>query len=287
MDSDPALLRSFGFDRVHVADPGDDPLALAIAAAREVLDDSGSVDLLILATGIPGQPPDAGPEPPKDDLLQRFRFPVARLQHELDLRSTPALSVNQQGCASMLSAIRLGDASIAAGDASRVLCVGVDVVPEGVGREVIYNVLSDAACAVLLDATRPPLVRTRSFRQVTKGYYWDSPARREELIAAFLPTARAVMLGALADAGLAMDDIALIVPDNVSRRSWELLLELIGVDPARAFLDNIPRRGHSVGCDTIANLDDVLTAGLASGDNLLVSTFGFGATWTAAVLQVA
>lgn len=297
LDSPPETLRAFGFDRAHVAADAGEGEGLARSAAQAVLDDTGvdpaSIDLLVLFGGIPreivpGAGEDgAGEEPPgaKGDLIELFRYPVNRLQHELGLTGAVAMAVGQQGCASMMSALRLARNAIAAGDGANVLLVGSDVVPPGFSREVIYNVLSDAACAALVTVGEERL-QPVAFRQVTKAYYWDSPARRDEIIAAYLPTARNVILGAVKDAGLEMDDIALLVPDNVSRRSWEIVMDLVGVGQDRVFLENIPRRGHSVSCDNLVNLKDALAVrDVPEGAPVLLFTFGFGANWSAVVLR--
>jgi len=44
--------------------------------------------------------------------------------------------------------------------------------------------------------------------------------------------------------------------------------------------------GHTVSCDHIINLVDMEGAGaLHDGDHLLLFTFGFGASWSAMVIQ--
>jgi 3-oxoacyl-[acyl-carrier-protein] synthase-3 len=163
--------------------------------------------------------------------------------------------------------------------------VGVDVVPPGAKREVVYNVLSDGACAVLV--SRPwERLRPVTFRQVTKGYYWDSPARRDEIVAAYFPTARNVIRDAVTAAGLTLDDISLVVPDNVSARSWSILLDLLDVPEERAFLGNAARKGHSISADLVVNLKDALDDRPPVPDAAVaLFTFGFGANWGAAVLR--
>ena len=93
----------------------------------------------------------------------------------------------------------------------RVLCVGVDLLPAGSSREILYNLISDGACAVLVQSGEGPN-RIMSERQVTKGYYWDCEARKNEIVAAYFPTARHIIKEALADAILAPDEVALIFP---------------------------------------------------------------------------
>lgn len=284
--SPPELLRSFGFDRVRVAEKDEERRDLARMAVEDLLRghdiDPLDIDVLILFGGLP---PESAPPEDDGDLIGRFRYPVGRLQHELGLNRALAFAVGQQGCAALLSALRIARSLLVAGEARNVLCVGVDVVPPGARREVVYNVLSDGACAALV--SRPwERLRPVAFRQVTKGYYWDSPARRDEIVAAYFPTARNVIRGAVGAAGLTLDELALVVPDNVSARSWEILLDLLDVPEERAFLGNAARKGHSISADLVVNLKDALEERMPVPDApVALFTFGFGANWGAAVLR--
>ncbi|MDQ3856008.1 MAG: hypothetical protein M3281_06390, partial [Chloroflexota bacterium] len=120
----------------------------------------------------------------------------------------------------------------------------------------------------------------------TQSYYWDTPRREQELLAAYFPMAQRAIQGALDKAGLAPSDVAWFVPNNVSLRSWEILAGLLGVPLGRVWTRNIEKVGHTVSCDHVINLVDMEREGaLRSGDYLLLFTFGFGATWSCLVLQ--
>lgn len=285
LTSPAATLQSMGFERAHVAKSDEERSDLAVSAARSVLEEGGidpkSVDVMIFFGALDPDPP-----PNRDGLLiDRFRYPASRVQHELGLTRAVAFGVGQQGCASLATALRLSRALVRSGDARRVLCVGADVVPDGYRREVIYNILSDGACAVLVDADEQRL-QPVAFRQVTKGYYWDSASRRTEIVAAYYPTARTVVNDALETAGLTTADVALFIPDNISLQSWKVLLELIDIDENRAYLDNIAAHGHFVSADNVVNLKDALAVRpLDAGDTIVLFTFGFGANWSATVLR--
>jgi 3-oxoacyl-[acyl-carrier-protein] synthase-3 len=284
--SPPELLRSFGFDRVRVAESDEERRNLACVAAGDLLRehdvDPVDIDVVVLFGGLPPEP---SPSEENGELIGRFRYPVSRLQHELGLSRATAFAIGQQGCAALLSALRVARSLLMTEEARNVLCVGVDVVPPGAKREVVYNVLSDGACAVLV--SRPwERLRPVAFRQVTKGYYWDSPARRDEIVAAYFPTARNVIRDAVTAAGLTLDDISLVVPDNVSARSWSILLDLLDVPEERAFLGNAARKGHSISADLVVNLKDALDDRPPVLDApVALFTFGFGANWGAAVLR--
>jgi 3-oxoacyl-[acyl-carrier-protein] synthase-3 len=169
--------------------------------------------------------------------------------------------------------------------ASRVLCVSSDVLPGGCKREMIYNLISDGACAVLVEkkCTRN---RICAHQQITKGYYWDSIARKSEIAAAYFPTARTIIRDTLKDAHLDLSEVSCILPHNVSLRSWEILLGLLHSNPEKLFMDNIGKIAHVVAADNWINLKDATDAGrLCRGDKLLMFTFGFGANWGCMVLE--
>ncbi len=283
LSSTAETLRGFGFDRVHIAETGEDLGYLAASALlREHDVDPLDIDTLIVFGGLPPEPAvvPEGAEP-----TGLFRYAAGRLQHALGLTRASAFAVGQQGCAAVLSALRVSRGLLAAGDARNVLCVGIDVVPPGMRREVVYNVLSDGACAMLV-STPWERLRPVAFRQVTKGYYWDTPVRRDEVVAAYFPTARNAIRDAVSAAGLTLDDVALVVPDNVSRRSWEILLGLLEIPEERAFLGNAAVRGHAITADLVVNLHDAMaTRELPPEAPIALFTFGFGANWGAAVLR--
>jgi 3-oxoacyl-[acyl-carrier-protein] synthase-3 len=165
-----------------------------------------------------------------------------------------------------------------------VLCVGVDALPADGCREVLYNVVSDAACAVVVSRGEARF-RWLGFHQVSKGYYWDVPARSREIIAAYFPTARAVILEALAQSGLQPADIDLVVPTGVNASSWPILLRLCGLPETTLFQ---PRAsfGHTIAADSVLLLQEAVAAGAVQpGMRLLLFTYGFGSSWCALVLE--
>jgi len=177
------------------------------------------------------------------------------------------------------------DFLVASPGVRRALCVSSDVLPAGARREILYNVISDGACAALVERDAPQN-RLLAWRQVTKGYYWDCAARKNEIVAAYFPTARNVAREALAAAGLAPAAVACIIPHNVSLRSWEVLLGLLEVPREKLFAENIPAHGHVIAADPLMNLKDAAERGrIRRGDRVLVFNFGFGANWCGMVVE--
>jgi 3-oxoacyl-[acyl-carrier-protein] synthase-3 len=280
--SDPAALREFGFDRAWIDDGEGETLATRAAAAvlEQTARDPATIDIVVYAGAAPGS------HAVRDGLLGGFSYPVARLQYDLGLVNSRAIGVSQVGCLGLMTAVSLARTFLRANASARsVLCVSSDVLPAGSRREVLFNLISDGACAVLVERG-DGANRLVAERTVTKGYYWDCDARGNEIVAAYFPTARAIILETLAENGIGAGDLAWVIPHNVSRRSWDILLQLVGLPADRLFADNIPAKGHVIGGDNFINLKDAQSAGrLKAGDRLLLFNFGFGASWATLLIE--
>jgi 3-oxoacyl-[acyl-carrier-protein] synthase-3 len=277
-----ARLREFGFRTIHVAE-NETAYDLAKRAAarllRNVRLDRDAVDMIVYATALPAAAPRSR------NPLAWFDYPATRLQYELGLSRANVIGVSQAGCVSLFSAIRVArDVLAAERDVARVLCVGSDVLPRGSRREILYNAMSDGACALLVE--RGARNRILSYAQVTKGFYWSAREGEHQLIATYFPTAKRVIDDALRQAKTSIDDIKLVLPHNVNEKSWRLLLDLLGISRERLFRGNIARKGHTIAADPFVNLADAESRGeIEPGDRLLLFTFGFGAHWAAIVVE--
>jgi 3-oxoacyl-[acyl-carrier-protein] synthase III len=292
-----ATLRSFGFDRVHLA--GDESnVEMAICAARKLLDetdtDPDAIGLILYATALSSSATvwngatkaGASPVLQLDDVSDLFKYPASVLQTELDLPGASVMGVNQVGCASIFAALRMARAMIGSeSELDSVLCVSADKFPIGQPRDLVYNVVSDGASAALVrrDASRNRIVECA---QVTKGALWDGGSLENEIVAAYFPTAKNLVERTLAKAGLTIDDIALVIPHNVSARSWEILGKLIDCPRERIYMDNIRCAGHTIASDNLLNLQRATDEGrIEKGDKLLLFTFGYGLNWACMVLE--
>ena len=244
------------------------------------------VDVLLWASAL-GEAHHCLGAAPGGGVLERFCYSGSRLQDELALDRATVCGIAQQGCAGMFSALRQARALLVAEPAlEHILCVGTDALPQGVSREILYNVISDAACAAVVSRERPRL-HWRAFQQISKGYYWDVPAKQSEIIAAYFPSARAAIQGALGRAGLQAHEIDLVIPTGVNATSWPILLRLCGIPEERLYQ---PRRrfGHTIAADSFLMLEEARAAGrLRPGLRVLLFAYGFGSSWCALVLEVA
>jgi len=305
-------LASFGFGSVHLAEE-ESNLDMAVAAVEKLFAendiDREEIGLVLYATALSssstlwnaastdrdtassqsGGVTPTGINAPVlvlNDVADLFRYPASRLQSELDLPNASVIGINQLGCASIFAALRIARAMIMAeDDLKSVLCVSADKFPPGRQRDLIYNVVSDGACAALVSrgSARNRIVECT---HVTKGALWDSGSLENEILAAYFPTAKSLIEKTLEKAGLTIDDIALVIPHNVSLRSWEILGRLIGAPPERVYTENIGRVGHTIASDTLLNLRRAEESGLIErGDLLLLFTFGYGLNWACMVVE--
>jgi 3-oxoacyl-[acyl-carrier-protein] synthase-3 len=280
-----AFLAELGFAHGYLTEEPDRFDALLVAAAKEAMADSdrsrAEIGTLFLYSGLNPGTPASG----RAGLLERFRYPVAKLADELELPQANAMALSQQGCSGLLSAINLAARMVESGAQPAALCVAGDALPMKANREIMYNVMSDAAAAVVVERGSPRN-QIVGFHQLGQPAYWDSPRQERELIAAYFPMAQRAICAALEQAGLRLSDIRWIVPSNVSLRSWTILAELLGIPASRIWSKNVARVGHTVCCDHVINLHDMTGEGaLTRGDHLLLFTFGFGASWTSLILQ--
>lgn len=292
LESGPDVLERFGFGAVHTA-TGESPYDLALEAARSALTESAadpaSVGLLIYggATGDSAFAAGgtAGNGAGAAGAAGEFRYPATRLQYDLGLENAWTFGVNQVACTNLLSAVRIAGGLLKAEGLDRALCVMAEFFGTTGPREQIYNCVSDAACALVVErgCARNRVVAAV---QVTKGYYWDADAMKAEVVASYFPTARHVIERTLDAAGWAADSVDWVVPHNVSRRSWEILLRLAPLPRARLWSENIRRRGHTLAGDNFINLRDAVDAGdILPGQRLLLFSYGYGAHWTGLAVE--
>src|SRR5438094_9646212 len=151
LESPAARLREFGFEVVHVSDePAERLVNVAVARLLEnhaVSPDS--VDALFYAGAIPGSHFVKGRN---GAFLDGFSYPAAKLHYDFGFLNATITGIGQVGCLGLMNAVKAAaDFLTANADAHRALCVSADVFPPQAGREVIYNVSSDGACAVRVE----------------------------------------------------------------------------------------------------------------------------------------
>jgi 3-oxoacyl-[acyl-carrier-protein] synthase-3 len=294
ISSDRGALAEMGFGGALLSDvPAN---RLAHAACAKLIERSGvdpeRVGLLVNACAVPisalarGDRDWGGQWGGKGAELKLLTYSSCRLQHELGLVNARAIGVGEMASMCLLGAVRATQAMMLLDDIELAICVEADVFPAVCARELVYNVVSDGACAVLL-ARGSERNRIIGYSQITKGYYWDPLAQQNEMVSAYFVTARRAIEAGLQSAGLSLDQVDLMVPANISRKSWNVLAGMLRFPIERVYLDSITRQAHSVGADNYINLKDLLDAGrLSPGQVVMMYSFGVGAHWACQLIRV-
>ena len=220
-----------------------------------------------------------------EDLLSKFNYRASWLQEELHLDNARVTGIAQQGCAGMFNALSMAHALLLSDPSlTNILCVGVNALPEAAPREILYNLISDAGCAVVLSRANLHC-RWRSFQQVSRGYYWNIVEKQKEIIASYFPTSLAVIRELLTKAGIGASDIRWILPTGVSKSSWDILADIVSLDPGRIYRAPV-KFGHTIAADNLLHLQSLLESKKSlPGDQLLLFTYGFGSTWCGLILE--
>jgi 3-oxoacyl-[acyl-carrier-protein] synthase-3 len=288
-----AQLRESGFGTCRISHVSASELALR--ALRRLLEDTCTpperVQLLVTASALPP----SAIVPRADTLsmceqpvsgLDLTRYTAARVQHEAGLEGARVLGVTELGCVALLNAVWLAHRLMDQEGWDTAVCVNADVMPRQLGREVLYSLMSDAGCAVLL---RRGDVGHRMLHhaQMSKGFYWDAERCHNELLASYYPTGKRLIANALQRCGMTLDDIACVLPNNVSRRSWEVMCQVLRLPMDKVYSGNIARHGHAMASDNFINLRDALREGrVKPGDRVLLFGFGLGAHWACSVVEI-
>ena len=158
--------------------------------------------------------------------------------------------------------------------------------PTGIKREVVYNVCSDSACAVLL-SRNPEGLRIKTYQTLTRGYYWDPDGHQNELLAACFPTGKRILEKTFKASGLAREEIELLIPTTSACAAGRSSASSPAFPWRRSYTENIRRKGHSVAADNWINLKDVIDRGLVKkGDHVMMFSFGLGAHWGCSIVQI-
>jgi 3-oxoacyl-[acyl-carrier-protein] synthase III len=285
--SSPAwALRDFGFEHCYMAALDTELSDLQVESGKRVLEQAdrlhGEIDRVFVYSGLDAF---SRASSSQGNPLDLFRYPSARAHYLLELGQTPVIALHERGCSGLLAAVHMASQLLQTTEKAAILCLAGDALPPDGPREIMYNLVSDAAGALLVErgSQRNRIVR---FHERVQSYYWDTPLHEQELLAAYFPMAQRVISECLQQAGLEVCDVRWFIPHNVSLRSWHILAKLLSLPMDKIWTSNIARVGHTVSCDHIINLADMEQQGaLSTGDYLVLFTFGFGASWSCMVLQ--
>ena len=297
--SDEWITTRTGIKRRHLAAEGETTVDLAVAAAQRALADADltpdRIDEIIVASDTPEvYTPDT----------------ASFVQHRLGAGEVPAYDLGGSGCAGFVLALDIARSRLGNGE-RRILVIGVELLTRLMSwRDRNTCVLfGDAAGAAVVGAgdgaaeilaatagtdgsrgdilmaevggTRSPFNEERARRGL---HQWIEMKGREVFKEATTRMCAAAN-EALARAGVDIRDIALVVPHQANLRIIQATGKALGVPEERVYV-NVHEYGNTGSASVPLALWEARKKGrIAPGDLVLLTAFGAGFHWAAAVLR--
>lgn len=281
-----SVLKEAGFKQHHVCRPETTAYDLAYRAVQKIREELGSIGAIIYSTCLPinGSIGEEGKFHGTRDVKHLMDFPGSHLQCDFELDRAMVIGLNQQACTGMLGALRLARMFlIAEPEVQRILCVTADRFPEGALYEQSYNLISDGAAACIVSSL------SNGFRWITgHGVTNGAMARAsdEETVGSYFSYTHQVIQETLARAGLKIQDIHWIVPQNMNLKAWQILSRLLRFDFERIYFPTLEEVAHVISGDNLINLKRLVEAGkIKPGERVLLFMAGYGLNWQCVILE--
>src|SRR5215469_16915596 len=219
--------------------------------------------------------------------------PLTEVCRALGLEHALAFTVTHQSCASGLLAIDMAgrllacDAAASQEPLALILCGEKAFTREAqIFPDTTVFGEGAAACLVSASGARDRLLAYAS--NVRGEFDSATGANDARLQREYRPSLAEVMRQALDEAGLALDDIRVVLPHNVNLVTWQRMCSLLKFPRDRVLVDNIAASGHVFCADMFANYKTACERGLLQpGDRYLAAAVGAGggATFAAMVFE--
>ncbi len=296
--SDEWITTRTGIKTRRIADPGESTADMAEHAARAAMADAGiqaaDIDELIVATDTPEvYCPDT----------------AAFLQHRLGLGEIPGYDLGGSGCAGWVLALELARSRIATSGAT-VLVVGVELLTRLMDWSdrstcVLFGDAAGAAVVTAGDGVAEILATTAGTdgsktdilqREAggTRVPFGSAAGDRDHLRIDFngrevfkeaVRRMSAASRKVVEEAGYTLDDVDLLVPHQANLRILQAVGKKLGLPPEKAYC-NVDEFGNTGSASIPLALAGAKNSGmLHSGQLVLLTAFGAGFHWAAALLR--
>ncbi len=295
--SDEWIQTRTGIRERRIADPGVATSDIAYDACVRALESAsvepGELDAIIVGTVTP-------------DYI--FPSTACLLQSRLGARHIMAFDL-LAGCSGFMYALQAGKGLIGGGDAKKVLVVGAETLSTIMDFQDRSTCIlfGDGAGAAVLSASDTPGIMSITIG--ANGSQWQLlympgggsriPASEESIKSrahflkmagqeVFKEAVKAIessSMEAIRLADLTPNDIDLFIPHQANYRILEAVRKRIGLPEEKVF-SNLDRYGNTSSASVPIALDEAVRSGrVKKDDKILISVFGAGFTWGAAVIN--
>ena len=287
-----------GIKERRVLEEGKGNADMAFHAAKRALDDAGmeakDLDAIIMGTVSPDYP---------------FPSSACVLEDMLGARNAFSFDVSA-ACSGFLNAMSVADLYIRAGKINNALVVGSDTLSRLLNWQdrATCILFGDGAGAVVLGASENGSgilsTKLRTDGSYVKTLYVPAggslkPAsphtvhnnehtivmNGKEVFKIAVSSMEEISRQALAEAGVSIEQVSLVVPHQANQRIIVALAERLGV-PMERVMVNLEKYGNTSAASIPVALDEARRQGrIKPGDIVLFNAFGAGFAWGAAVVK--
>lgn len=276
------LRRSYGYSEVRRQKSGETLVDLLVGAARGLSTlpvNESRIRYVLYARTVPVS-------------LPHPLNPLPELCELLNLRGATAFAVGHHGCASGLLAVDMAGRLLAMDgepDALALIVAGEQVFTLDKMLRPEAQIFGEASAACLVSADGPR-DRVLSYATLQRGDldHWapDASDYAERFGKEYAGLMGEVIGTATERAGLRVEDLRVILPHNINVRSWRKVCQRIGLPTSVVLLDNVALLGHTFAADSFLNYRTAVDSELlAPGDRYLIVSAGYGAIFSAMVLE--
>ncbi|MGH7461744.1 MAG: 3-oxoacyl-ACP synthase III family protein [Longimicrobiales bacterium] len=299
------IVERSGVEERHWVEAGEGNYTMGVQAARAALADAdceaSEIDCIIYAT-----------------LSPDYFFPGCGVlvQRELGIGHVPAFDIRQQ-CSGFVYGLQMADAFIRSGQYKKILLIGGEVHSRGLDKSTrgrtVTVLFGDAAGAAVIGASDDPARGILASRMHSDGsdaeclaMLWPGMAAGREIFvthqdideARIFPTMEGqkvfkaavkrmpeVIHEVLAEQGLAVSDIDMLIPHQANLRINEMVAKLLHIDESKVH-NNIQKYGNTTAATIPLCLSEARALGkVKPGDLVCAVAFGSGFTWGAVLMR--
>jgi len=295
--SDEWIQSRTGIRERRIADPDVATSDIAYEASLKALESSGvdarDLDGIIVGTVTP-------------DYL--FPSTACILQSRLGAKKAFAFDI-LAGCSGFLYALQAGKGIIGSGDAQKILIIGAETLSKITDFQDRSTCIlfGDGAGAAVISASETPGILSTCLG--ANGDEWELlympgggsriPPSEEsiknrshflkmkgkEVFKEAVKALESSSLEAIKRADITPEEIDLFIPHQANYRILEAVRKRVGLPEEKVF-SNLDRYGNTSSASVPIALDEAVRSGrVKEGDTILISVFGAGFTWGAAVIR--
>ena len=229
------------------------------------------------------------------------------VQDAIGARHAAALDINS-ACTGFLYGLHIGTNLIRTGAHKKVLVIGGEFISHYMNwsRRDVAVLFGDACGAVVLEATDQPvgLISAKIGCEADAKYaiqitnlgsaysrlsdeflYVGWNFEGQEVFKRAVKSMAQACEDVLAEAGLSVSDVNLVVPHQANKRILDSLAKRVGIEEDKVFV-NVHKYGNtSAGTIPVALTESLEENRIKPGDYVLSASFGAGLTWGAALIK--